>query len=287
MPRYTLDQMTVPAIAGMWSCAFEQSRLARWPAIKVRRDSDNDEKDIWFRAGRLDVEGLLRFCGAASGLVVTAYDRTANRFDLSQASTSLQPIIVNAGTLVTTSSGVPDMDFSSSRCLKRSDALGLTGAPDLTMAHVSSGGSIDGYPHICSIGRHPSTATAQTLWVHLWDAAISTRSYLATKGNGPDFTLTSASSGRHTYVGRIAASARVDAATLRQNGIDQTLHSIAGNGALTLSLPNESVSWGGGAGAGAGDLRDFSGKSNCFAIFNSVLSGSDLTALEFGLSQHV
>ncbi|MGL4351069.1 MAG: arabinofuranosidase catalytic domain-containing protein [Plesiomonas shigelloides] len=69
-------------------------------AIRVRRSSDNTEADIGFSGNDLDTAALLSFCGAGSGFLVTRYDQVGTN-NQTQATTTLQPRIVNAGVLET------------------------------------------------------------------------------------------------------------------------------------------------------------------------------------------
>lgn len=69
-------------------------------AIRVRRSSDNTETDIGFNGtGELDTTALTTFVGSNSGFVTKWYDQSGNARDIAQASTSLQPNIVNAGVI--------------------------------------------------------------------------------------------------------------------------------------------------------------------------------------------
>jgi hypothetical protein len=68
-------------------------------AIRVRRSSDNTEQDIGFIGQTLDVPSLLSFVGSGSGFVTTWYDQSGNGFDMTQATTTRQPQIVNSGVL--------------------------------------------------------------------------------------------------------------------------------------------------------------------------------------------
>lgn len=67
-------------------------------AVRVRRSSDNAEQDIGFSGDDFDTASLTSFVGSDSAYVVKFYDQTGNGKDLSQATTSRQPRIVNAGT---------------------------------------------------------------------------------------------------------------------------------------------------------------------------------------------
>jgi hypothetical protein len=80
-------------------------------AIRVRRSSDNAEQDIGFTSGDLDTTSLATFIGANSGYVTTWYDQSGNGYDASNASASVQPKIVDAGTLIT-SGGKAAIEFA-------------------------------------------------------------------------------------------------------------------------------------------------------------------------------
>lgn len=76
--------------------------------FRVRRSSDNAESDIGFSNNSMDISGLLSFCGAGDGFVVSLYDQSNNGLTLTQATAGFQPRIVNVGTL-TTINGRPAM----------------------------------------------------------------------------------------------------------------------------------------------------------------------------------
>lgn len=70
-------------------------------AIRVRRSSDNTEQDIGFVGNDLDTASLSSFVGANDGFVTTWYDQSGNSNNMTQASASLQPLMVVSGTLQT------------------------------------------------------------------------------------------------------------------------------------------------------------------------------------------
>jgi hypothetical protein len=81
------------------------------PLIRVRRSSDNLERDIYgtFR-GDLDLAALTSFVGANSGFVTTWYDQSGTGRHATQATAGSQPRIVNAGA-VDTEGGKPTLFF--------------------------------------------------------------------------------------------------------------------------------------------------------------------------------
>jgi len=83
-------------------------------AIKVRRSSDNATQDIGFNSfGNLDTKSLLSFVGSGSGYVATWYDQSGNGKNVTQATNSQQPRIVNAG-VIEQINNVPTVRFIAS-----------------------------------------------------------------------------------------------------------------------------------------------------------------------------
>lgn len=85
------------------------------PLIRVRRSSDNAEQDVGFDAnGDLDTAALLAFAGEGDAFLVTRYDQTGGGAHVTQATTTLQPRIVDSGSLEALSSGRPAGRWDSS-----------------------------------------------------------------------------------------------------------------------------------------------------------------------------
>ncbi len=83
--------------------AFARERLlTSWTGAlyRVRRDSDNTEQDITPAADGTDTASLTAFVGSASGYVTVWYDQSGAGLDLAQATTTKQPQVVNAGTVL-------------------------------------------------------------------------------------------------------------------------------------------------------------------------------------------
>lgn len=98
------------AITGGLLDAYQTSLWAAWgikrlvgasvysgSAIRVRRSSDDAEMDVGFSGQALDSASMVAWGGASSVFVKTLYDQTGNSRDATQATSSLQPRIVNAG----------------------------------------------------------------------------------------------------------------------------------------------------------------------------------------------
>lgn len=84
-------------------------------AIRVRRTSDNVEQNIGFSSDELDVSALTSFIGSSSGRIVTWYDQSGNSRDLTNGTTSQQPIIISSGTMYTLgTNGKPSIYFNGS-----------------------------------------------------------------------------------------------------------------------------------------------------------------------------
>lgn len=92
--------------------------------VKVRRSNDNMESD--FSANEITNGTLAAWVGAGNnGFVVTWYDQTGNGNNLTQSTTTAQPIIVDNGNVVQGNSK-PSIDFSSTSHLLRTQLTGLT-----------------------------------------------------------------------------------------------------------------------------------------------------------------
>ena len=105
VPRTTSGGVTPPlddytGAQTAWSVARKLRTAYSGSLIRVRRDSDNAEQDIGFDSnGNLDESALTTFVGAGSGYITTAYDQSGNGNDWTQATSTLQPRIVDTGTI--------------------------------------------------------------------------------------------------------------------------------------------------------------------------------------------
>lgn len=84
--------------------------------IRVRRSSDNAERDIGFVGEWLNIAELLSFVGSATGQITAWHDQSGSRHTASQATNSRQPFIVDSGALLTVN-GLPALDFRGSQWL--------------------------------------------------------------------------------------------------------------------------------------------------------------------------
>jgi hypothetical protein len=100
---YALDAISTSAYAAY---SLRKLRAAyAGSAIRVRRASDNTEQDIGFSGEDLDTTALAAFCAGTDGFVVTRYDQTTNGRNQTQATTTAQPKIVSAGTVIVDAHG--------------------------------------------------------------------------------------------------------------------------------------------------------------------------------------
>ena len=87
--------------------------------VRVRRESDNLEKD--FNSSGVSSGELVNWVGSGNdGFVETWYDQSGNGKDATQLTASNQPKIVDSGTLVTATNGLPAM-----RVLGNTQSLGI------------------------------------------------------------------------------------------------------------------------------------------------------------------
>lgn len=134
------------------------------PLIKVRRSADDAEQDIGVLNGQLDINSLLTFCGAGSGYISTWYDQSGNGNHATQITTSIQPRIVNSGT-VDTQNNKPAAIFTGTEYLNGpSIAWGCTfgvfkrSVITQVVSELTPGGGLNR-------GLFPGNATSQ-YWIH-------------------------------------------------------------------------------------------------------------------------
>lgn len=139
----TLDNAGLNSTAPA-SAAFSMRKLSTsysGSAIQVRRSSDNATQDIGFNgSGDLDATALTTFVGAGSGYISIWYDQSGNGLNLTQATTSEQPRIVNAGTIDTENSRAFIRFFKTSvNWLKLAADMTTTGHVSLVNKFASGG----------------------------------------------------------------------------------------------------------------------------------------------------
>jgi hypothetical protein len=91
-----------PTAAGAWSVARRLSSTYTGNILTVRRASDNTTQNISYTpSGDLDTASIASFCSGTTGHVTTLFDQSGNGVNLSQATTTKQPIIYETGAVVT------------------------------------------------------------------------------------------------------------------------------------------------------------------------------------------
>ena len=85
------------------------------PCVTVRRSSDNATQNIYFLPnGDLDTASLLSFAGSGDAYVVKWFDQSFNGYHVEQNTSSLQPQIVDTGSLLLTDNSFASIEFSNS-----------------------------------------------------------------------------------------------------------------------------------------------------------------------------
>ena len=85
--------------------------------VKVRRSSDDTEKDIGFSGDSIDIDELLDFVGGGDGYVTTWYDQSGHNRDATNTNNNEQPKIVSSGQLITLNNR-PTIEFKESKYLR-------------------------------------------------------------------------------------------------------------------------------------------------------------------------
>lgn len=280
VPLLALDKISVPANVAM-SMARKLIGAYKGPALRVRRSSDNTELDIGFVDNLLDQTALLAFVGAGSGFVVTLYDQSRNSRHVGQIDPAKQPRIVNAGVLEVFAGGPPALSFDGTDdCLVRAvsgNSAGLTGNPNVTAGSaflINNSAS-------CVPWMFGNGATAQGFLLH-WATSATTSIKKQHFNQDRNFAFITAKNLPAAYVVQHPAGGNTHAGSMRQNAAAMTPGSTFGT-PVALNLVDNTMALSGTGGA----TLLLQGKLNCFMVFNAVLTGADLTALEAELTAHV
>lgn len=113
-----LDLSVFAGAAAAYSLRIPDGSTYAGPLVRVRRSSDNAEKDFYAVFSKdingnrwLDTFALLAFCGSSSGYLTTWYDQSGNGKDVSNADINSQPIIVRNSQLSVTTTFKPTIEF--------------------------------------------------------------------------------------------------------------------------------------------------------------------------------
>ena len=97
-----LDTLTT-GLESAWSVGRRLRAGYSGPIIRVRRSSDNSEQDFSGSgaSGAVDASAVAAFCGAGDGFITTIYGQSGLSRNLTQSTTTIQPICVSSGVAVT------------------------------------------------------------------------------------------------------------------------------------------------------------------------------------------
>jgi hypothetical protein len=106
------------------------------PAIRVRRSSDNSERDIFFKSnGDLDEDSLTSFIGGNTGTISIWYNQNGALGRDLKSSGNSQPVIINAGSIIR-ANNKPAIDFDGNQDSMFTDSRLLQNLPNFTMLCV-------------------------------------------------------------------------------------------------------------------------------------------------------
>lgn len=262
-PRGLLDRVGAIPL-GAWSCTRLLRRRYTGNLINIIDTTTSVHRDIGQRGGYLDVAAMLAFLGGHTGQVGTIYDQSGNGKDLTSTN---HPRIVNAGTVDRTANGTPTMVWSAgTEDMGRSDALGLTGSPALTVLYA--GLSTVNSKCFFALGEDPASGFTDKEFAHNTGTS-STAPIIGQNGSFRTFT-SSAESNQHYYIAGKATNATPSAFTLEQDGSALSQASVT-NGSTAMNMSNQISHMGHN-----GSFSILTGNMNLLVIWNAVLSGNDL-----------
>jgi hypothetical protein len=210
--------------------------------IRVRRTSDNVESEIGFLGNFLDIATLLTFASGSSCRVVKWYSQDGSGLFASQTSFTSQPLIVNAGVMVTNPEGDYAMDFvvsGTQDCLlvfssgalynNKSFAMGVTVLSDTVTATRRD------------VWGWLTIATGMVRFSNNRNIAIAARTQIRTRRLDTD-AVAALDSGTNFTAGKQVSTLVMDYANadafIRENGVQvasSTSHGTAGSTSATNS----------------------------------------------------
>lgn len=247
-------------------------------AIRVRRSNDNAEQDIGFTSlGELDESALTAFTGANNGFVKTWYDQSGNGRNATQATTTTQPRIVNAG-VVDKKNTRPVVVFDGTDdFLDGTTSLTGTTATASAVSYMLSGvtPSPNGY---CRLVSASSSSAAND-----YDSAL--RGALILRNNNTAawaaFRASGLKSSKAVVYDQLAVVVSIFDGTNHTMRVDQSAAaSVASTGTFGSTFLRV-----GGTTPTAADGRFIGGVSSVM-VWDSALSGADLSTLESDLKTY-
>ena len=267
----TTPTLTARALDGLSPAAAYSTRRLRsayaGPLLQVRRSTDNATQDIGTTvAGGLDVTALTSFCSTASCLVTTWYDQSGNGRNASQATASLQPRLVNAGTLETENS-LPSLYFSGAA------------SATLKTANVALGFSSNTLVAVCrNIGTGATTggiiASGAGGWGVYYYSLVGYT--LDGSGAGSNNSANTSPTSNFVQLSGVYASASTANSSIYMNGA--LIENYTGTGVFVGNASNPIEL--GGRTVGGLTTRVFTGHISEAIMFSGAITGMDRQALE-------
>lgn len=94
--EYLLDQYPGAVVA--FSPRKLRSSYAG-PCMRIRRDTDNAQLDVYFVNNYLDIDAITSFCGSGSGFITVYYDQSGNGNNATNSTLTYEPQIYASGSL--------------------------------------------------------------------------------------------------------------------------------------------------------------------------------------------
>jgi Alpha-L-arabinofuranosidase B, catalytic len=258
----------VPTPIGAWSVYYRLRSAYTGSLLRIRRSNDNAEADIGYGSDNLvDQAAITTHCGANSGFVTKVYDQSGNGRDVSQATTTAQPSIVNAGTIRTSNGQVIALFDGGDDVLARSDSCGLTGDPTITFLMVFQSVVTPGG---LAVAMDVGNASGKQLAIG-WNDSTSLK-WLSQSGSAL-FPISQTVPNLTRNIVRHTSGANFSAVTWRQNGNNLTLSSSVN---VTINIDNLNTSIG-----GLPAIPSFANINwNTSAIWNANLSTDEVARIE-------
>ena len=277
-PPLLLDTISVPAL-GAYSVFHKLRRAYAGSAFRLRRSSDNALLDVGFVGDVVDIAAALAHVGAGSGFIDRFYGQGLTAFDLSQATLAKQPRLINAGTLDVMSGSTPALNFDGvDDSLTRPDVMGLTlGSPGpiftegMVLASTAQAGAPSRWTYMGGSGGGQCNGfgyNANTLQTTLrWDFGGTEATRPMAEGQNP-----------HTYTFTKAAGTTNNGAMWQDGAqLGAVFGASNSNFLSTASLIGSHVS----------NVWFAKMRFNFWCVFDSVLTGANLAALQTEMTAHL
>jgi trimeric autotransporter adhesin len=269
--KYVLD-----LISAVVAVAYSLRRLYTsytGAAIKVRRSSDNAERDIGFIGEHLDVFALLAFVGAGNGFVKIWYDQSGNGRNATQPTPANQPQIVASGAVITEGGqpairfdGVNDYLAAASPLIGTTHSLFFVSTPTIE----NQTGTVFGQWSAGQTGRFLFNVNQNSLGI-TEAGKLNPFNSTATAGGGGGFAADVSISNTPTLITSISTTGS-EQWKLFKNGAQWDSATITS----VFTGVNSAI----GSSNATGSLNPFDGAVSELLLFPSVLSTTDRQTLE-------